>query len=116
MFGLKRLQLDAIWLEILPGSGNEPVDRAAIKNFATQLRFYGLAENYCLLYQPRAGDAQDLDKMRCFGLPGSDLRERLAGPNTLLNLRCSVHPPLRLQCERRIVCDRPPSETFYWTT
>jgi len=116
MFGLKRLQLDAIWLEILPGSGNEPVDRAAIKNFAAQLRFYGLAENYCLLYQPRAGDAQDLDKMRCFGLPGSDLRERLAGPNTLLNLSYSVHPPLLLQFERRIFCDLDPSEIFYWMT
>ncbi|PYK70354.1 MAG: hypothetical protein DME42_12735 [Verrucomicrobia bacterium] len=116
IFGLKRLQLDAIWLEILPGSGNEPVDRAAIKNFAAQLRFYGLAENYCLLYQPRAGDAQDLDKMRCFGLPGSDLRERLAGPNTLLNLSYSVHPPLLLQFERRIFCDLDPSEIFYWMT
>jgi len=116
MFGLKRLQLDAIWLEILPGSGNEMVDRAAIKNFAAQLRFYGLAENYCLLYQPRAGDAQDLDKMRCFGLPGSDLRERLAGPNTLLNLSYSVHPPLLLQFERRIFCDLDPSEIFYWMT
>ena len=116
VLGLKRLQLDAIWLEILPGSGNEMVDRAAIKNFAAQLRFYGLAENYCLLYQPRADDAQDLDKMRCFGLPGSDLRERLAGPNTLLNLSYSVHPPLLLQFERRIFCDLDPSEIFYWMT
>jgi hypothetical protein len=60
MLGLKRLQLDAVWLEVLPGSGNETADRAAIKSFVAQLRFYGLAENYCLLYQPQAGDAQDL--------------------------------------------------------
>ena len=37
MLGLKRLELDAIWLEVLPGSGNETADRAAIKHFATQL-------------------------------------------------------------------------------
>ena len=116
MLGLKRLQLDAVWLEVLPGSGNETADRAAIKSFAAQLRFHGLAENYCLLYQPQAGDAQDLDEMRCFGLPETDLRERLARPNTLLNLSYSVHPPLLLQFERRIFCDLDPSEIFYWMT
>ncbi|PYL46995.1 MAG: hypothetical protein DMF40_10275 [Verrucomicrobia bacterium] len=116
MLGLKRLQLDAIWLEVFPGSGNETADRAAIKSFAAQLRFYGLIENYCLLYQPHAGDAQDLDEMRCLGLPDSNLRARLAGPNTLLNLSYSVHPPLLLQFERRIFCDLDPSEVFYWMT
>jgi hypothetical protein len=116
MLGLKGLQLDAIWLEIFPGSGNEIADLAAIKSFAAQLRFYGLTENYCLLYQPRASDAQDLDDMRCLGLSDSDLRERLAGPNTLLNLSYSIHPPLLLQFERRIFCDLDPSEIFYWMT
>ncbi len=116
MLGLKRLQLDAVWLEVFPGSGNERADQAAIKSFAAQLRRYGLAENYCLLYQPQAGDAQDLDKMRCFGLPETALRKRLARPNTLLNLSYSVHPPLLLQFERRIFCDLDPSEIFYWMT
>ena len=116
MLGLKRLRLDAIWLEVFPGSGNETADRAAIKSFAVQLRSYGLAENYCLLYQPRADDAQELEEMRCFGLSGTDLRERLAGPNTLLNLSYSVHPPLLLQFERRIFCDLDPGEIFYWMT
>ncbi len=116
MLGLKRLQLDAVWLEVFPGSGNETADRAAIKSFAAQLRFYGLAENYCLLYQPRADDAQDLEEMRCFGLSGTDLHKRLAGPNTLLNLSYSVHPPLLLQFEHRIFCDLDPGEIFYWMT
>jgi hypothetical protein len=116
MLGLKRLKLNAVWLEILPGSGNEITDRAAIKSFAAQLQFYGLAENYCLLYQPQANDAHDLDEMRCLGLPEGDLRELLAGPNTLLNLSYSVHPPLLLQFERRIFCDLDPSEIFYWMT
>src|SRR5438045_8972263 len=116
MLGLKRLQLDAIWLEVFPGSGNEPAERAAINSFAAQLRCYGLIENYCLLYQPHAGDAQDLDEMRCLGLPESALRARLASPNTLLNLSYSIHPPLLTQFERRIFCDLDPSEIFYWMT
>jgi len=116
MLGLKRLKLDAIWLEILPGSGNEIADRRAIRSFKTQLRIHGLGANYCLLYQPRASDAHELGEMRCLGMSKGDLRARLAGPNTLLNLSYSVHPPLLLQFERRVFCDLDPSEIFYWMT
>lgn len=54
--------------------------------------------------------------MRCLGRSEGDLRARLAGPNALLNLSYSVHPPLLLQFERRIFCDLDPSEIFYWMT
>src|SRR5438105_2564210 len=116
MLGLKRLRLDAIWLEIFPGTGNEIADRKAIRSFKTQLRSHGLAQNYCLLYQPRAADAHELGEMRCLGMSEGDLRARLARPNTLLNLSYSVHPPLLLRFERRIFCDLDPSEIFYWMT
>jgi hypothetical protein len=116
MLGLQRLKLDAIWLEIFPGSDDKMADRAAIKSFAAQLRRYGLADKYCLLYQPQADDAHHLEKMRCFGLAEGDLRKRLAESNTLLNLSYSIHPPLLLQFERRIFCDLDPSEIFYWMT
>ena len=116
MLGLKRLKLDAIWLEIFPGTGNEIADRVAIRSFKTRLRSHGLVDNYCLLYQPRASDTQDLGEMRCFGMSESELRARLAGANALLNLSYSVHPPLLLQFERRIFCDLDPSEIFYWMT
>ena len=116
MLGLKRLKVDAIWLEIFPGTGNEIADRKAIRHFKAQLRSHGLAHNYCLLYQARVGDAHELGGMRCLGMSEGDLRARLAGPNTLLNLSYSVHPPLLLQFERRIFCDLDPSEIFYWMT
>jgi hypothetical protein len=69
-----------------------------------------------VLYQPKAADAHNLDEMRCFGLSENAVRQRLAGPNTLLNLSYSLHPPLLLQFERRILCDLDPSEIFYWMT
>jgi hypothetical protein len=46
----------------------------------------------------------------------AELSRRLAGPNTLLNLSYSFHPPFLLQFERRIFCDLDPSEIFYWMT
>jgi hypothetical protein len=54
--------------------------------------------------------------MRCIGLSREELLDRLAGPNTLLNLSYSLHPPFLLEFDRRIFCDLDPSEIFYWMT
>jgi hypothetical protein len=69
-----------------------------------------------LLYQPRASDTHELGEMRCLGMSKGELRARLAGPSTLLNLSYSIHPPLLLQFERRMFCDLDPGEIFYWMT
>src|SRR5947207_3138563 len=116
MLGLRRLKLDAIWLELLPSEGSSHGDRAKIDNFQRQLRVHGLGGRYCLLYQNPANDSHDLDRIRCIGISKRELLERLAGPNTLLNLSYSIHPPFLLQFERRIFCDLDPSEIFYWMT
>ena len=116
MLGLRRLKLDAIWLELLPATGDRRDDQANIDNFQRRLREEGLAGRYCLLYQRSANDAHDLDAMQCIGISKRALLDRLAGPNVLLNLSYSIHPPLLLEFERRIFCDLDPSEIFYWMT
>ncbi|MEY2479457.1 MAG: hypothetical protein QOI04_384 [Verrucomicrobiota bacterium] len=116
MLGLQRLKLDAIWLELLPATNNGKIDKYKIDNFQRRMREHGLAGRYCLLYQKPASDSHDLDAMRCIGTSKYELLERLAGPNTLLNLSYSLHPPFLLQFERRIFCDLDPSEIFYWMT
>ncbi|MDQ2867028.1 MAG: hypothetical protein M3R59_01235 [Verrucomicrobiota bacterium] len=114
MLGLRRIAADAIWLEVFPATDNPGADRGAIRAFQRQLRAHGLAERYCLLYQAKRDQAHDLARCEIFGL--SDLRARLGGPNVLLNLSYSIHPPLLLEFERRIFCDIDPSEFFYWMT
>ncbi|HEY1581642.1 MAG TPA: hypothetical protein VGF73_00930 [Chthoniobacterales bacterium] len=116
MLGLRRLGLDAIWLELLPATNDRAHDSACIENFQRQLRTHGLAGRYCLLSQDPPNEAHDLDALRCIGLSKAALRERLAGPNVLLNLAYSLHPPFLLEFERRIFCDLDPSEIFYWMT
>jgi hypothetical protein len=116
MLGLRRLKRDAIWLELLPASKNPREGRAKIYNFQRRLREHGLAGRYCLLYQRSPNDAHDLGAIDCIGLSKRELLERLAGPNVLLNLSYSIHPPLLLQFERRIFCDLDPVEIFYWMT
>ncbi len=116
MLGLRRLKHDAIWLEILPPGKNPQEDRGKIANFRRQLQEYGLGTRYCLLHQARPNDAHILGELDCIGISKRELLARLGGPNILLNLSYSVHPPLLLQFERRIFCDLDPSEIFYWMT
>ena len=116
MLGLRRLKLDAIWLELLPATDDPGADQPKIRHFQGQLRAHGLAGRYCLLYQNPAADTHDLDSLRCVGISKRELLERLGGPNVLLNLAYSIHPPLLLKFERRIFCDLDPSEIFYWMT
>src|SRR5438132_1778718 len=116
MLGLRRLKLDAIWLELLPVTNDPRADQAGIDNFQRRLREHGLGGRYCLLYQKPASDTHDLDGMRCIGMSKRALLNRLGGPNVLLNLSYSIHPPFLLQFERRIFCDLDPSEIFYWMT
>jgi hypothetical protein len=116
MLGLRRLKLDAIWLELLPATSDARADHAKIGKFQRQLRMHGLAGRYCLLYQRPAASAHDLDAIRCIGMSKRALLDRLAGPNVVLNLSYSIHPPLLLRFERRIFCDLDPSEIFYWMT
>ena len=116
MLGLRRLKLDAFWLEHLPSEGNPADDQRKIENFRRQLRAHGLGDRYCLLYHEKPESTHDLDVIKCIGMSKRELLERLAGPNTLLNLSYSLHPPFLLQFERRIFCDLDPSEIIYWMT
>ncbi len=116
MLGLRRLGQDAIWLELLPATDDPARDAACRANFQRQLRAHGLAGRYCLLSQAPASPEHELDRMQCYGITRRELEERLAGPNILLNLAYSLHPPFLLEFERRLFCDLDPSEIFYWMT
>ena len=116
MLGLRRLKLDAIWLEHMPSEGNFLDDQRKIDNFRRQMRAHGLGRRYCLLYHKNPQSEHDLDALECIGISKRELLDRLSGPNTLLNLSYSLHPPLLLKFERRIFCDLDPSEIIYWMT
>jgi hypothetical protein len=116
MLGLRLLGLDAVWLELLPATADLREDEARIRKFQRQLREHGLGGRYCLLHQTPANEVHDLAQMHCIGMSRRELLDRLAGPNILLNLSYSLHPPFLLQFERRIFCDLDPSEIFFWMT
>jgi hypothetical protein len=114
--GLKRLGIHPVWLEVMPPpSEGEARKRQNIHTFRRRMHRYGLEDHYCLLSHRIPSDAQDLEDMvSAGGLSVKQLRELLAGPNTLLNLSYSIHPPFLLSFERRILCDLDPGEIHYW--
>jgi hypothetical protein len=56
----------------------------------------------------------DPDVTQFFGMTRQELEQRLAGPNTLLNLSWSIRDPLVERFERRIYCCLDPSEIYFW--
>jgi hypothetical protein len=116
MLGLRRLKQDAIWLEHMPSEGDAHDDKRKIENFQRQLRAHGLAGRYCLLYDQKPESTHDLDAFKYIGMSKRELLDQFAGPNIILNLSYSIHPPLLLKFERRIFCDLDPSEIMYWMT
>ncbi len=116
MLGLRRLKLDAVWLEFFPSSGKPEADQASIRNFQRRMHEHGLSGRYCLLYQAKRDDTHELAQLQCIGMSRRELLDRIAGSSTLLNLSYSLHPPFLLQFERRIFCDLDPSEIFFWMT
>jgi hypothetical protein len=116
MLGLRRLGLHAIWLELLPATSDPREDETRIRIFQRRLHEHGLKGRYCLLLQTPAQEAHEFAEMRCVGLSRAEMLDRLAGPNILLNLSYSLHPPFLLEFERRMFCDLDPSEIFFWMT
>src|SRR5206468_580941 len=114
MQGLCRLGLDALWLEIMPAGADADEDRRCIAAFERQLAEHGLDRRYCLLYQRVRDESHQLEGMDARGRTVEQLRSLLTGPSILLNLSYSVHPPLLLEFERRILCDLDPAEISYW--
>jgi len=111
MLGLKRRRKEAVWLEILPASGDEDLDARRCTLFLERLALFDLTG--CVLITP-SPEVHELERMTAYGLPMSELKARLAGPNLLLNLSYSIHPPLVDQFEARWFCDLDPAEIAHW--
>lgn len=114
MLGLRRLGVDAIWLEHFPATNDPESDAKHLQSFHAHLDRHGLADRYCLLYHRCPGETQDPADMKAVGLSMADFEERLRRPNILLNLCNSIHAPLLQRFERKVFCDLDPGEISYW--
>ena len=116
MLGLRRLKLDAIWLELLPARMMSWLTSQRLGISRGNCGRMGWPDDIVCSTRSRQRILHDLDSLQCIGVSKRELLERLGGPNVMLNLAYSIHPPLLLKFERRIFCDLDPSEIFYWMT
>ena len=114
MLGLRRMGVDAVWLENFPATDDPESDARHLRAFHARLAQHGLADCYCLLYHRHPGEDHELSDMEAHGLPMTELEKRLSGPNILLNLSYSIHNPLLGRFERKVFCDLDPGEISYW--
>jgi hypothetical protein len=103
MLGLRRLKLDAIWLEFLPSTDNTLADQSKIRNFQRQLQAHGLAGRYCLLYQKPAADTHDLDSLQCVGIPKRESRKCTERNYQLLSSILEPACFLRICCHSKLL-------------
>ena len=114
MLGLRRMGVDAIWLEHFPATDDPESDALHLRDFERHLQRHGLADCYCLLYHCAPAAEHELGAMQAHGLSMADLEARLGRSNLLLNLCNSIHEPLLQRFERRVFCDLDPGEVSYW--
>jgi hypothetical protein len=117
--GLRRLKADFVWLEFLPTTGDSLRDVHNVRTFQRRIRDFGLEDRYCLMLSLPPSDKlpllkADPDVTQFFGMNRQELEQRLAGPNTLLNLSWSIRDPLVERFERRVYCCLDPSEIYFW--
>ncbi len=111
MLGLNRRGHRAVWLEVMPSSGDPDRDDARCTLFLERTRALGVEA--CLLISP-SDKEHELERMTVRGLSERQLRDWLAGPHLLLNLSFSVRPPFLDQFEARWLCDLDPGEIAFW--
>lgn len=114
MLGLRRMGIDAIWLEHFPATDDAASDALHLRDFERHLTRHGLGDRFCLLHHRDPAAEQELGAMEAHGLSMAELEARLRRPNILLNLCNSIRRPLLQRFERRVFCDLDPGEMSYW--
>lgn len=115
--GLRRLKKNFIWLELLASTGNRDRDLQNIRFFFKRLHEFDLRSHACLiLFSASDIKHPQLETAEFFGLTRQQFEDRLAGPNTLLNLSSTVDTPLVERFNRRIFCSLDPTEVCFWMT
>lgn len=114
LLGLRRMRRPALWLEIMPSTGGDLLDRRIAETFRRRLREFGLEHNYCLIIFPKDATSQDFSGCRFFGMTRRKLESLMAGPCVLLNLSYSIRPPLLGRFHQRKLCSLDPTEVCFW--
>ncbi|HEX2229241.1 MAG TPA: hypothetical protein VHM64_19075 [Candidatus Binatia bacterium] len=99
LLGLRRLGCQICWLELLWPEGE--ADRDHIRTFAKRLADFGLEDDFCLIYFPRARWPEAWPEREWHGFSQDQFRSFCREADILLDLCYSIRPPDLLANVRR---------------
>ena len=108
MLGLKGLEHDIFWLELLPAADDPVLNQRLISAFFDRMKHYGLAEHCGLLLVPKNDARPSVETSQVFGLTAAELREIIHSADLLWNFACGIRQPLLSQFKRRVLIDVDP--------
>ncbi|MEI6073043.1 MAG: hypothetical protein WCS31_14720 [Verrucomicrobiae bacterium] len=114
LLGLRRMRRPALWLEVMPSTGDPARDARIAATFRRRLREFGLDESFCLIIFPKGAAEHDLARARFFGLSRRKFLDLTGGPCVLLNLSYSIRMPLLGRFTARKLCSLDPTEVCFW--
>lgn len=106
--GLKALQHDVFWLELLQSSGRREDDLRLIRDFFDRLAFYDLNRNCAVLLFDADLAFQPIEKSEAFGRSGAEIRKIIHSADLLLNFCCALRQPLLSLFKHRALLDFDP--------
>ncbi len=107
-FGLRALEQDVFWLEVLPSSGNAACDERRIGRFMHRFQRYGFINRFAVLLYDRTVTAPTLDDTHAYGLTRNRVREIVRDADLLWNFACGLREPLLSLFKRRVLIDGDP--------
>ncbi len=115
VLGLRRLGIDAYWLELLSGTGDAARDRNLIARFVAGTKRLGIADRVLVLYMP---DGRESERQEWNYPPSARLREIAARmrDGVLLNLCNSIPAHCRRGFAQSVLYDIDPGMLQLWST
>jgi len=106
--GLKALQHDVFWLELLQSSGRRDKDLRLVRDFFDRLAFYDLDRDCAVLLFNADLAFQQIENSEAFGRSGAEVRKIIQSADLLLNFCCALRQPLLSLFKHRALLDFDP--------
>ena len=94
MLGLKALDQDVFWLELLSDANDGTLNQRLIAAFFDRMKHCGLGEQCAVLLVPKNGPGQALGSSQVFGRTEAELREIIRSADLLWNFAATIRQPL----------------------
>ncbi len=114
ILGFREAGIDAYWLELLPGSGDDVLDQSRVATFFARTERMGIGGRAIILYDPDGGGGERHELICPSGL-SSDVAWSSMRHGVLINLANSIPAGFRATFAYSVLCDIDPGMMQLWS-